>query len=66
VFARTVSPLLQAESDPAAAHDVTRDGVERLGASVTIIDSDETFLGGSHDNRQQMNNHLLRLRCSPH
>jgi two-component system phosphate regulon sensor histidine kinase PhoR len=60
LLAGSAAPLLQAGTDPETLDALARDWADRLAARVTIIGADGTVLGESHEDRTQMENHLLR------
>jgi two-component system phosphate regulon sensor histidine kinase PhoR len=60
LLAGSAAPLLQEGTDPKALDDLARDWAGRLAARVTIIGADGLVLGESHEDRTQMENHLLR------
>jgi two-component system, OmpR family, phosphate regulon sensor histidine kinase PhoR len=60
LLAGSVAPLLQAGSEPEALDDLARRWAAVLGARVTVVGVDGTVVGESHEDRTQMDNHLLR------
>jgi two-component system phosphate regulon sensor histidine kinase PhoR len=60
LLAGSVTPLLQEGANPEALDELARSWAGRLEARVTIIGADGTVLGESHEDRTQMDNHLLR------
>jgi two-component system phosphate regulon sensor histidine kinase PhoR len=60
LLAGSAAPLLQTGTTPETLDELARDWADRLDARVTIIGADGTVLGESHEDRTQMENHLLR------
>jgi len=60
LLAGSVAPLLQAGATPEALDELARGWAAPLEARVTIIGADGVVLGESHEDRAQMDNHLLR------
>ncbi|HSJ54243.1 MAG TPA: ATP-binding protein, partial [Anaerolineae bacterium] len=60
LLAGSAGPQLQAGTTPEALDEVARRWAAPLGARVTIIGTDGVVLGESHEDRAQMDNHLLR------
>ena len=60
LLAGSAAPLLQAGTAPETLDELARDWGDRLDARVTIIGTDGAVLGESHEDRTQMDNHLLR------
>ncbi|MBN1135228.1 MAG: HAMP domain-containing protein [Anaerolineae bacterium] len=60
LLAGIVVPLLQAETAPEDLDELARDWADRLDARVTIIGLHGVVVGESHEDRTQMDNHLLR------
>jgi two-component system phosphate regulon sensor histidine kinase PhoR len=60
LLAGSAAPLLQAGTPPETLDELARDWADRLDARVTIIGADGVVLGESHEDRTQMDNHLLR------
>ncbi|MBN1811760.1 MAG: HAMP domain-containing protein, partial [Anaerolineae bacterium] len=60
LLARSVAPLLQAGVTPEALDELARGWAAPLEARVTIIGIDGVVIGESHEDRTQMDNHLLR------
>jgi two-component system phosphate regulon sensor histidine kinase PhoR len=60
LLAGSAAPLLQAGRAPETLDELARDWANRLDARVTIIGTDGVILGESHEDRTQMDNHLLR------
>ncbi|MBN1658258.1 MAG: HAMP domain-containing protein [Anaerolineae bacterium] len=60
LLAGIVAPPLTADTNSEALDDAARSWAERLEARVTIIGADGVVVGESHENRAQMDNHLLR------
>ncbi len=53
-------PLIQAGTPPPTWDEIARRWADPLEARVTIIGADGVVLGESHEDRAQMDNHLLR------
>jgi two-component system phosphate regulon sensor histidine kinase PhoR len=60
LLAGSTAALLQDGTDPEALGELARRWATPLGARVTIIAADGVVLGESHEDRTQMENHLLR------
>ncbi|MBN1660874.1 MAG: HAMP domain-containing protein [Anaerolineae bacterium] len=60
LLAGSVAPLLTADTSSEALDEMARSWAEQLEARVTIIGGDGVVVGESHENRAQMDNHLLR------
>jgi two-component system, OmpR family, phosphate regulon sensor histidine kinase PhoR len=60
LLAGSVAPLLEAGTDPEALDDLALHWAVLLEARVTVVGVDGTVVGESHDDRTQMDNHLLR------
>ncbi len=60
LLAGSVAPLLATDTSSEALDGAARSWAEQLGARVTIIGADGVVVGESHENRAQMDNHLLR------
>ncbi len=56
----SVAPLLQEGTAPETLDALARDWADQLEARVTIVGPDGVVLGESHEDREQMGNHLLR------
>jgi len=60
LLADGAAPLLQEKADPQVLDGLARRWAAALGARVTVIGADGVVLGESHEDRTQMDNHLLR------
>ena len=60
LLAHSAAPLLQEDPSPEVLDALARQWAQLQGGRVTIIASDGTVLGESHEDRSQMDNHLSR------
>ncbi len=60
LLAGDAAPLIQAGTPPPTWDKIARRWADPLEARVTIIGADGVVLGESHEDRAQMDNHLLR------
>jgi len=60
LLADGAAPLLQEKADPQVLDGLARRWAAALEARVTVIGADGVVLGESHEDRTQMDNHLLR------
>ncbi|MGD9047849.1 MAG: HAMP domain-containing protein, partial [Anaerolineae bacterium] len=60
LLAGSVAPLLREGTSPETLDGLVQDWAAPLEARVTIIGADGVVLGESHEDRQQMDNHLSR------
>jgi two-component system phosphate regulon sensor histidine kinase PhoR len=60
LLASSAAPMLQDGTNPRALDELARDWAAAVAGRVTIIDADGNTLGESHEDRTEMDNHLLR------
>jgi two-component system phosphate regulon sensor histidine kinase PhoR len=60
LLASSAAPMLQDGTNPRALDELARTWAAAVAGRVTIIDTDGNTLGESHEDRNEMENHLLR------